>query len=140
MISRGITSARGTLPSEGVEPSAVALIEKRSSIEIQEIEEDRRNRQRLTRSFHLEPASEPRHRRLEGVRPSIRLQSDDLALENELSRRERPCHLDHLGHGGGDIVERARVHPHILAALVDLNASAIQLPLERCLAQLRQRV
>ena len=53
------------------------------------------------------------------------------------SARDR---LDDLGHGAGHVVELAREDAHLVAALVDLDARAVELPLERRLAEPRERL
>ena len=45
--------------------------------------------------------------------------------------RERPDRRDHLGQAGGDVVEVAGEHRHLVAEAVDLDAGAVELPLHR---------
>ncbi len=51
-----------------------------------------------------------------------------------------PRRFHQLGHRGGHLVEPAGVDPHLVAAPVDLDPGAVELPLDRGLAQFRDRL
>ena len=55
-----------------------------------------------------------------------------------LARRHRARDGHDLGHGDGDVAQVARVHAHLVVHLVDLDARAIELVLERRLAERRR--
>ena len=63
---------------------------------------------------------------------------DRFAVENDLSRRDHTRGLDDLGHRGGHIAQAARVHAHVVAGFVHLDARAIEFVFERRLAELVQ--
>ena len=65
---------------------------------------------------------------------------DRLAVEDQLARRQRPHRLDDLRHRGGDVVQVAGEDAHLVAGLVDLDARAVELPLERGGAERGERV
>ncbi len=65
------------------------------------------------------------------MRPTVLLQRQDFAVQDDRLNRQRVRHLDQLGHTGGDVVETAREDPHILAQHMDLDAGAVELPFDR---------
>jgi hypothetical protein len=65
------------------------------------------------------------------VRRAVRFQGDDLAVEDRFAYGQRAHVLDDLGDRSRDLAQVAREHPDVIAGLVDLNASAIELPFER---------
>ena len=54
-----------------------------------------------------------------------------LAVEHRLSTGSRRTAADDPGQRVGDVVEVARVDPHLVAAAVDLDANPVELPLDR---------
>ena len=70
-----------------------------------------------------------------GCGPTVGPEGDGLALHHQLAGRQRPCPLDDLGHARGDVLEMAREDPDLVARLVHLDARAVDLVLERGLAQ-----
>ena len=65
---------------------------------------------------------------------------DHLAVEDQPLRRQRAHGLDDLRHGGGHVVQRAREDAHLVAGLVHLDARAVELVLERGVAEIGQRL
>ncbi len=130
---------RHRLAEQG-EPPPERLVYQRGTVQVQEVEEKRREGQRLAQPVHLELAAEAAHGGLERVRRPVGPEREDLAFQDQLPRRQRAGGLDQLGHRAGDVVEPAGVDPHLVAAPVDLDPGAVQLELERRLAQLRERV
>ncbi len=72
------------------------------------------------------------------MRRAIVLERDRLAVEDDLTRRDRTRGLDDLRHCDGHIAQAARVHPHVVAGFVHLDARAIEFVFERRLAELVQ--
>ena len=116
------------------------LVEQRGAVQIEDVEQHQGDRQLVPYPLDLESASEPAHRRLEGQRGAVGAERDRLALHDQLARGEGARGLDQLGHGGGHLVEPAGVDPHLVVQPVDLDARAVELVLDRGLAQLAQRL
>ena len=79
---------------------------------------------RLRRRLASEPALERDEREDRPITPA-----EDLAIEDAVPG-ERPGRLDDLREPGADVVQVARVEPHIRAALVELGADAVVLVLD----------
>ena len=103
---------------------------------MESIEEVRIERQLDAHRVDVEPASEAAHRDLERVRPTVGAQRDRLAVEDQPLGGKRAHQLDHLGHRPGDVAQAARVDRDLGAILVHLDARAVELELERRLAEL----
>ncbi len=88
----------------------------------------------------VELAAEAAHGDLEGERGAVRPQGDRLAVEEELARGERLDGLDQLRHGWGDLVAAAGVDADLVPRLVDLDAGAVELQLQRRLAEAVERL
>jgi hypothetical protein len=74
------------------------------------------------------------------VRPAVGSQRDRLAIENDFASRQLLYEPRNLRNRGGHIVEAARIDMNRVAALVNLDARTIHLPLEHDIfAQLLQR-
>src|SRR4051812_33326071 len=68
------------------------------------------------------------------------MQGDGLAVEEDLARGEGLDGLDQLGHGSRDLVAAAGVDADLVPRLVDLDAGAVELELQRGLAQTVERL
>ena len=121
-------------------PAGQRLVQEGDAIEVEQVEEKERERHGPAHPLDVEPAAEAGHRGLERVRDAVRPEGDRLAFEDQLARRQRAHGIHDLGHSRGDFVEPARVHPDLVARLVDLDPCAVELPLERGLAQLGERL
>ena len=64
------------------------------------------------------------------MRAPVGAQGDHLAVEDRGAHGQRQRGLDDLGHARGDVVERAREDGHVVAVAVDLDARAVELPLD----------
>ena len=76
-------------------------------------------------------ASERTHRVLERVRSSIAVDADRLAVEYDRAHRQRSGPLDDSRQAAGDVVQIARIDPDVVVEPVDLDARAIEFPLNR---------
>ena len=114
-------------------PLEPASVDQVLTVHVQRVEQVQRERHRQALPFHFEPAAQPPGGHLERVRPAVGLQGDQLAVEHGRPDGQGPGDLDHLGHAGGDVVQGAGEHPHLVAVLVELDPGAVQLPLDRSL-------
>ena len=73
------------------------------------------------------------------MRPAVGAQRDRLAVEHGAADRQRQRDVDDPGHAGGDVVERAREDADVAPVAVDLDADAVELPLDRRGAELVHR-
>jgi hypothetical protein len=67
-------------------------------------------------------------------RPAAGAEDDRFAVGDHASRRQRARRRDELGRERRDVVEPARIQPHVIAVFVDLDAKPVELELERGLA------
>ena len=121
-------------------PAGERLVEQRDAVEVEQVEEKEREGRRPAHPLDVEPAAESGHRGLKRVRDAVGAEGDRLALEDQLARGEHAHGVDDLGHRRSDLVEPPGVYPDLLARLVDLDPGAVQLALERGLAQLGERL
>jgi hypothetical protein len=84
---------------------------------------------------HVALAAEALHRGLEGQGAAVGSQRDGLAVEDQAAGRQRAYCGHQLGHCGRDVVELPGVDAHLVVILVRLHARAVELALERGLAQ-----
>src|SRR5439155_11941016 len=105
---------------------------------VEQIEEEWRERQLGAHARDLELPAEPAHGHLKRQRPAIRPESDRLTVEDGVREWQASRRFDDLGHGASHIVQLTRVDPHLVALLVDLNARAVELVLERRLTEPRE--
>ena len=138
---RGTTSAGGhQLAPAPPSRRSSRLVEQRAAVQVEQVEEERSERQLVRAALDVEPAAEAAHRDLERVRGAVGPERDGLAVEDELAGGKRPHRFDQLGHRGGDVVEPAGDRPRTSSpALVDLDPGAVELVLQRRLAQLVER-
>ena len=111
------------------------FVEQVATVDVQHVEEPRMQ-QRLARRL----GAEPRHRLLERPRPAVFIERERLAVEDHVAHRHPSHHLDDLGKSVGDVGEVAREHPHVVAGAVHLDARAVELVFDGCLARRRDRV
>ena len=123
-----------------LEARALRLVDERRAVEKQAVEEERRQRQLVTEAIDVEPPPEPRIVTWKGCGVA----SGRSAITSPSTMRSRAGsaaqRLDDLGHGGGHVAQRAREHADVVAGLVHLNARAIELPLERGVADAAERI
>ena len=115
---------------EGRQPVAGGFVEQIDAVEVQDVEEE--HRQRLLRPRGRPP--EPRRGDLEPVRAPVGAQRDRFAVGDQVFHRERERRLHDLGQPCGDVVEAAGVDRHVVAGAVDLYPGPVQLGLENALA------
>ena len=115
------------------------FVHQRGAIQVERVEEERRNRQRCRQRASIELPPEAPHRDLERLRPAVGPQDDGFAVEQDVACRHRAHDLDHFRHRDGHIPEVARIHANLVADLVRLDAGAVELVLERGFAQIGQR-
>ncbi len=115
------------------------FVHQRGAIQVERVEEERRNRQRRRQRASIELPPEAPHRDLERLRPAVGPQDDGFAVEQDVACRHRAHDLDHFRHRDCHIPEVARIHANLVADLVRLDAGAVELVLERGFAQIGQR-
>ena len=109
---------RGALGERGVEQVV--------AVDVQHVEEQRRERDRARLA-----GAEARRRDLERLGAAVLAQRDRLAVEHDRADRERAGDGHDLRQAVGDVVERPRVDRHVVAGPVDLDAGAVELPVDR---------
>ena len=114
-------------------------VEQIGPVEVQHVEEHRGQRGGGPQRGRVAATADPGRGDLERLRPAVRAQRDDLAVEHGGGHRQRQHGLHHLGHPGGDVVQAAGVDRDVGAAAVHLDPGAVELPLHGRLAQLGQR-
>src|SRR5947199_210203 len=122
-------------PAQRREALAGRPVQEVLAVEMEDVEEERGQGKLAAQAGDVELAAEAAHGDLERQRRAVRPQRDDLAVEDELARRQGLDGLDQLGHGRGDVVPPAREDADLLPGLVDLDAGAVQLQLEGGLAE-----
>jgi hypothetical protein len=112
---------------DGLEPRG-ALLERRVeqvlALDVEDVEEERHDP--LGRRL----AVDARHGLLERGRPVL-VHPERLAVEDGLGDREAAHRVDDPGQRVGDLVEVARVDADLVAAAMDLDPDAVELPLDR---------
>ena len=119
---------------ELAEPRRQGFVEQVAPVDMQHVEEPRMQ-QHLARDV----GAESRHGVLEGPRPAVLIERERLAVEDHVGHRQAARDLDDLGHAVRDIGEVASEHPHLVARPVHLDARAVELVLDRRLADLLDR-
>ena len=112
------------------EPLSGGAVEQVVAVEVEAVEEDRRERDRPSQLVDVELAAEAAHRHLERPWPAAVVERDRLAVEDEGFDRELPNRLDELGHAGGDVGQVARVDAHVAGEPVHLDSRAVELPFD----------
>ena len=128
---RGTRRASGTTRARAVDALLVRAFEKVVAVEMETVEEERRERQPLCIGLRVCAAAEPAHRDLEGIRPAVRSQGDHLPVENHRVDGESEHRGDNLRDAVGDVRKAPRERAHLAAETVHLQSRAVQLPL-RC--------
>ena len=105
---------------------------------VEHVEEERGQGELGAQGSDVEAAAEAAHGDLEGVGASLRVQGEHLAVQHELRLGQGQRGLDQLGDRGGHLVQLAREHADLVAAAVDLDPGAVELPLEGGAAQLAE--
>ena len=106
------------------------LVEQVGAVEVQEVEEEHRQRLGRAGGADVDRPSEPGRRHLKAVRAQVGPQRDGLAVGDQVGDGQRQRRLDHLGQPGGHLVEAAGVDGDLVAAAVDLHPGAVELGLE----------
>ena len=116
---------------------AEGLVDEIVAVDVQHVEEERIERTGGTRAG-TGRTPERAHRVLERMGTGIVVDADRLTVEHDRAHRERAYPLGDAGQPAGDLVEVARVDPHVVVDAVHLDARAIELPLHRSHAGLVQ--
>lgn len=122
------------------EPRALRLERQWAAVDVKTIEEERCERQLLAQLVDFQAPAEPPHGFLKWQRPSVLTERDHLAVEDELAARHGSHQLGDFGHGRRHVSQSAGEDLHVLAALVNLNARAVELDFEGRFAQPLQRL
>ena len=101
------------------------------AVEVQDVEEERRERHLLAQRGDVPAARRPARGLLERTWPPVGTERDRLAVENDRVDRERQRRLHHLGHSFRDRVERPGEDPDRVAVAMHLDPDAVQLPVDR---------
>ena len=105
-------------------------VDKIFAVQMEDVEEERRERNLAPEPRPVRPAPEAAHRHLERPRATVRAESDRLAVEDRRPRIQCQHGLDDLGHAIRDLRKIAREHPHVVSRPVDLDARPVELPLD----------
>ena len=143
VASRSTRWPGGTIASSADSRSAVGFVEQVDAVEMQDVEEEHRQRLRCAGGGDIDAAvlaapsaaaAEPRRGDLKSVRAPVGSQRDRLAVGDQVLHRQRERRLDDFGQPGGDVVEAAGVDRNVVAGAVDLDAGSVELGLENRLA------
>ena len=128
-------------PLQPLDALGVGARDERALVpEIEQVEEEGRQRDALARRLDVQPPAEPPHRLLERPRPTVRAERDRLALDHDLAHGQPSRPLHHLGHARGDVLQVACEDPHLVARPVHLQPHAVHLVLEGRLAEPIERL
>ena len=116
------------------------VVDERLAVDEQTVEERRRQGKLAPKLVDLELPSEAPHRDLERLRRTIGPEGYHLAVENQLTGRERARGLHDLGDGVRHVAKVSREDTYLVVQLVDLDSGAIELVLDRSLTDLVQRL
>jgi hypothetical protein len=109
---------------QGGVPLRPATVGQVLAVQVEHVEQERGQGQGGGQPVDLQPAADPAGGDLEGVRPAVGPQSDDLAVEDGRGHRQGEGGRHHLGHPGGDVVQGAGEHGHVVPVPVDLDVDA----------------
>src|SRR4029077_15572185 len=104
-------------------PAAVRLVEQRDAVRVEDVEEERRERQLVAQTIHVELPPEAAHGHLERQRRSVGTERDRLTVEYDIARLQRAGDLYHFGYRLRHVVQLAGKHLHSLERFVYLDAS-----------------
>ena len=85
---RGTSSSSGKRSAERRESLAGRTVEHVLAVQVEQVEEERRERNAVPQRLHPAPAAEAAHRHLERVRPALLVERDHLAVEDRSLERE----------------------------------------------------
>ena len=105
---------------EHLPPRRQRLVDEIDAVAVQAVEEP---------GLHGARA-EPLHRLLERPRPAVLGDGEGLAVEHDGLDGQGPGQRDDLRDAVGDLPQRPRPHPHLVAAPVHLDAGAVELVLD----------
>src|SRR5207237_627392 len=111
-----------------------------SAADIETVEEERVQWNILTQSGDVELAAEAPHRDLKRSRPTVLLKRNRFPIEDHARYGQIANRFDDFRHRHGDVVEAAREYADFALLFVQLDARAIELVLECCLAEPVQRL
>ncbi len=101
------------------------------SVQVQQVEEEGRERYFCALTADIDLAADPAGGDLEWLWPPAWAQRDYFPVEHQGVRVEGPHRVGDLGDPGGDVVERSREHADLAASPVDLDPDPVDLPLGR---------
>ena len=135
---------------QGGHPLACRPVQQVFAVQMQQVEDEHRQRLRFPGGGDVDaaifpaptrPPPEPRRRHLKPVRTPVGPQGDCLRVGDQVGHRQLERRLDHLRQPFGDVVEAASIDRHRVARAVDLHARTVQLGLEnRCAAEAFERL
>ncbi len=122
-------------PGEFGEAHGERLIDEIASVDVQQVEEPWAQDE-----FAGDVGAEPRHGLLERPRPTVLIEREGLAVEDQVARGETAHDLDDLGHPMGDVGEAASEDADLITVSMDLDPRAVELVLDgRCTGDLESR-
>ena len=113
--------------------------QQRLAVNVQRVEHEWRQGDGFPHGCNVFNPSKPAHRDLKGFRPAVWPQGDRFTVQDRLPHGEAPRPLDKLRQPSRNILELSREEPHVVAALVDLDAGPVQLVLESRRVETLQR-
>ena len=127
---RGTRSVSGSRSAQDAQALARGAIDQVLAVQVQDVEEERRQRRRVALAFHVGPAREPAAGDLERMGPAVRSECDRLPVQDRSPQRQSRHRLHDLGHAIGHVGERSSERAHLALGDVDLEADAVELPLD----------
>jgi hypothetical protein len=120
-------------------PLAARQVDQVGAVQVQQVEQERRQRNQFAAPGRIALAGGPRRGDLEGARTPIRVERDGLAIQYRGRDVQRPRRGGDLRDPAGDVLQRPGEDADVAALPVDLDPDAIDLPLHRGGRDLRQR-
>src|SRR2546422_2023243 len=118
-------------PLEELPAHAVRLIDQRSSVEVEDIEQVQLQWNLFLGRFDAVHAPEAAHEILKWKRLALPVHRDDLAFEQKLGRGQCLRNRDDLGKAGRDIAQSPTEDLHRVALAMNLDPRAVELVLDR---------
>ena len=118
-------------PLEELPAHAVRLIDQRSSVEVEDIEQVQLQWNLFLGRFDAVHTPEAAHEILKWKRLALPVHRDDLAFEQKLGRGQCLRNRDDLGKAGRDIAQSPTEDLHRIALAMNLDPRAVELVLDR---------
>src|SRR6185312_8391904 len=110
-------------------PYPAGLVDEIGPVQVQDVKQVCREWSPSAGDRGIDAAGSPGTGLLKGLWPTVRVERDQLTVDDRTRYGQRPDQLDDLGNTIGDVVQGPGQDADVVALLVDLSADAVQLPL-----------